>query len=471
MNHISYTKIVATLGPASSSKKVLLSLIDAGVDVFRLNFSHGTHESHQESCRIIREIEKEKNCSIGILADLQGPKLRVGCFANGHVILKAGQEFQLDLSEELGDEKRVSLLHPEIFSVLEDGSTILINDGRIRLRVLDGSKEHARTEVITGGKISNNKGVNVPDVSLPISALTAKDKYDLQAALKIGVDCIALSFVQRPEDIKELREIVGQETWIMAKLEKPGAIKHLEEIIDLSDAVMVARGDLGVELPPETVPILQKRIINACRAVGKPVVVATQMLETMIEEPTPTRAEASDVATAVFDGADAVMLSAETAVGAYPIEAVRMMDSIINHVEEDSLYFRLMDASRNNPESTPEDAITAAARQVAHTLDAAAIVTYTLSGSTTMRAARERPYRTILCLTPKKEVARRMCLVWGVESMVGPTIVDFMDIEVQAKQFAIEKGIVKNGEKLVITAGMPFGQAGSTNILRIVGLD
>ena len=408
-------KIVATLGPASESAEVIRALFEAGADVFRLNFSHGSHAEHAARVRAIRTLERETGRPIGILMDLQGPKLRIGAITGGAVELAAGARFRLDLSDAPGDAARAPLPHPEIFRALAPGTDVLLDDGKIRLRVMSCGADHAETEVVTGGKLSDRKGVNIPQVVLGLSAMTDKDRDDLRFGLDLGVDWIGLSFVQRPDDVAEARKLIAGRAAVMAKLEKPAAIDRLDEIVQLSDAVMVARGDLGVELPPEDVPSLQKQIVRACREAGKPVVVATQMLESMISAPAPTRAEASDVATAVYDGSDAVMLSAETAAGAYPREAVAIMSRIIERVERDESYRAIMDAVHPNPEETAPDAITAAAAQVASTIKAAAIVTYTTSGSTSLRASRERPTAPVLCLTENVETARRLAVAWGID--------------------------------------------------------
>tara|TARA_R110000868_G_scaffold33856_20_gene122619 strand:- start:298 stop:1749 length:1452 start_codon:yes stop_codon:yes gene_type:complete len=461
-------KIIATLGPSSHDPETIADLYAAGADVFRLNFSHGSHADHAASIAAIRALEKETEKPITILMDLQGPKLRVGQFKDGKVLLKPGTNFRLDLDSTPGDETRVQLPHPEIFAALRPGSTLLIDDGHLRLSVKDCGKDFAETEVVIAGTISDRKGVNVPDVALPIPAMTDKDKADLKFGLSQGVDWVALSFVQRPEDVAEVRAVVAGRAGILSKLEKPAALDQLDAIVALSDSVMVARGDLGVEMPMEQVPVLQKRIIRTCRAQGKPVVVATQMLDSMIKSPVPTRAEASDVATAVYDGADAVMLSAETAAGMFPVRAVATMHRIICHVESDEHYLKLMDAGRLETEHSSPAAITAAARQIAHTLDAAAIVTFTSSGSTTLRAAQERPDVPILCITPSLEAGRRMGLVWGVHALVGDFIHKVDDIGDVAVKGAAQCGIGQEGQTLVITAGMPFGKVGSTNMVRVV---
>ena len=466
-----YARIVATLGPASSTPEQIEALARAGVDVFRLNFSHGSHDDHRARVAAIRDVEIRTGRPIPILMDLQGPKLRVGAFAEGKVQLQKGARFRLDLDDAPGDVNRVQMPHREIFESLEEGAELLLDDGKIRLRVLRHGDDHAETEVVTGGPLSNRKGVNVPGVLVAISALTEKDRRDLSFGLDQGVDFVGLSFVQRPDDIAEARKLIAGRAAVLAKIEKPAAVERLDEIIELSDALMVARGDLGVEMPPEDVPAVQKRMLRACHAMGKPVIVATQMLESMISSPAPTRAEASDVATAVYDGADAVMLSAETAAGQYPLEAVSMMDRIIAKVEHDPLHRRLIEADHYEPESTAADAITAAARQVAHTIHAAAVVTFTTTGSTTLRAARERPEVPILCLTPRIETARRMTLCWGVHPVVTPEVQSLAEIVEQAVAVAAREGIAKKGDRLVITAGVPLGTPGATNVLRIAWVE
>ncbi|MBI4967985.1 MAG: pyruvate kinase [Rhodospirillales bacterium] len=462
-------KILATLGPASGSPERIEELFRAGADVFRLNFSHGGREDHKKRVAAIRALEERIDRPIGVLMDLQGPKLRIGEFAGGKAELVAGAPFRLDLDPTPGDATRVGMPHPEIFQALKEGADILINDGRFRLRVLRHGADFAETQVITGGEISDHKGVNLPNLVLPLSALTPKDKDDLEFGLALGVDWVALSFVQRPEDVIELKRRVAGRAGVLAKLEKPSAVAPdtLAGIIAEADAIMVARGDLGVECPPEDVPVLQKQIIAACRLAGKPVVVATQMLETMIHAPTPTRAEASDVATAIYDGADTVMLSAETAAGDYPVEAVTMMDRIIRRVERDPLFARIREADHPAPEHTTQDAIATAARHVAHTIAAAAIVTYTSSGSSAFRAARERPDVPILGLTPKPATARRLTLAWGVHAVHTPDDIHDTSEMVALAVKAASVDFAKPGDHLVILAGMPFGTAGTTNMLRV----
>ena len=464
------TKIIATLGPASSSAEMIERLFRAGADVFRLNFSHGSHEGHAANIALIRALEVETGRPIGILADVQGPKLRVGRFQAGRVSLQAGQPFRLDLSAVPGDTRRVQLPHPEIMAAAGIGTTLLLDDGKLRLRVTRKRDDHLECEIVHGGTLSDRKGVNVPDVVLPIPALTKKDHEDLRFALDHGVDFIGLSFVQRAQDVAEAREIAAGRAWIMTKLEKPQALDNLAEILALSDAVMVARGDLGVELPPEEVPLAQKLIVRAARERGIPVVVATQMLESMISAPAPTRAEASDVATAVFDGADAVMLSAETAAGQYPYEAVNMMDRIVERVERDPGWRAVVDGTRPTMEPTVADAIADAARQIAHTVGARVIAAYTLSGSTALRVARTRPECPVLGLTTVQQTARRLAVVWGVHAVLVPEVHTMTETVSRATRTARNEGFASLGETLVVAAGVPFGQAGTTNALRVAAV-
>lgn len=462
------TKIVATLGPASSTPEMIETLFRTGVDVFRLNFSHGTHDDHRARLVMIRDLERKSGRPIGVLADVQGPKLRVGRFGGGRVHLQPGQMFRLDLNPAPGNRERVNLPHPEIISAAQIGTSLLLDDGKLRLRVEHRRDDHLVTTVVTGGPLSDRKGVNVPDVVLPIPALTDKDRADLAFALDQGIEYVGLSFVQRPEDVEEAKAIAAGRAWILSKLEKPQAIEHLDRIVELSDAVMVARGDLGVEMPPEAVPLIQKRIVAACRAAGVPVVVATQMLESMISAPAPTRAEASDVATAVFDGADAVMLSAETAAGQYPREAVAIMDRIVTRVEADPGWRAMTNSARPQPRrQSSADAIGAAARQVAETMSAEAVVTYTATGSTTLRAARERPIAPILGLTPSEHTARRLCVVWGVHPVQTADVHSMSEMVTKAVRIAQAEGFARSGDELVIIAGVPFGSPGNTNSLRV----
>lgn len=459
-------KVLATLGPASGSPEIIRQLFEAGADVFRLNMSHGSYDDVAGWHKAIRAVEQELSRPIGILVDLQGPKLRVGKMADD-VVLEEGKPFRLELDDVEGDATRAALPHVEIFAALKPGMALLLDDGKIRLEVIDVSPGGADTLVKVGGPLTSNKGVNVPDAILPVTALTAKDGEDLEFALSLGVDWVALSFVQRAADITEAKEIIGDRAWVMAKMEKPRAMDHLDEIIEVCDGIMVARGDLGVELPIEQVPGLQKAITRAARRAGKPVVVATQMLESMIEAPGPTRAEVSDVATAVFEGADAVMLSAESAVGRYPVEAVAMMDRVAHSVETDPQYRSIVEQAETLPETTSADAITLAARQVAETIGVAAIVCYTISGSTGLRASRERPNVPIMVLTPSRDTARRMAIVWGVHCVETEDAHSFRDMVDRAAAIAESEGIAAPGSQIIITAGVPFGTPGSTNVLRI----
>ncbi len=460
-------KIIATLGPASSSAEMIEALFVAGVDVFRINMSHSTHEALKERHKIIRRLETEHNRPIGILVDLQGPKLRIGTFAKNEVTIRAGNTFILDTNPEPGDETRVYLPHPEIFQAVKAGDFLLLNDGRLRVEVTRVSDDAITTQVIFGGELSARKGVNLPDTVVPLAALTEKDRADLEYACDLGVDWIALSFVQRPDDVAEGRKMVRGRAGLMVKMEKPAALKELDGILQLCDSMMVARGDLGVELPLEAVPGWQKALTQAARRAGKPVVVATQMLESMIEEPVPTRAEVSDVANAVFDGADAIMLSAESAMGAWPQKTVATMDKIARAVETDPNYRAHIYAEDVIPEPTSADAISAAARTVADTLNLAAIVCYTGSGSTGLRASRERPEAPIIALTPNPSTGRRLSLVWGLHCVLTEDAKSLDDMVSRACRIALEESIARPGERIIITAGVPLGTPGATNMLRI----
>ena len=462
-------KILATLGPNSSSSEIIENIFTAGCDVFRLNFSHGSVETHRKNLENIRNLEKKYNHATCILADLQGPKLRVGEFKNSKEQLKQGQKFILDLSSEKGDNQRVNLPHANIYDKLTPNTTLLINDGRIRLQVIEQHKEKLVTEVLNDGIISNNKGVNIPDVILPIESLTSKDKSDLQKAIEMNVDWVALSFVQQADDIIKLKKIVDGKVLIMAKIEKPSAVKNIDEIIKVADGIMIARGDLGVEMPPEKVPIVQKNIIKRCRFFGKPVVVATQMLESMISSLVPTRAEASDVANAIYDGTDAVMLSGESAVGEYPIESVSTMNNIIENVEKDKNNFNLeINNSKTNKKIDNTDAITNAAYSIAKNADAKAIITFSVSGKTTLRMARERAPVQIIGLSPNIKTARKMQIIWGVNSCYSnKDAVNTTEMVSIACGIVKNKNLVKPDDIVIITAGVPFGNAGSTNLLRI----
>ena len=468
MKRDSYTKIVATIGPSSSDYKTIKALFRAGVDVFRLNFSHGTHEDHAERHAIIRQIEEEEGRPIGILADMQGPKLRIGTFARGRETLKRGQKIELHLEKFVGDITKVSLPHKEIFAAIKPGEDLLINDGRLQLKVEKNTGKVITAKAVNGGVISDRKGVNVPGTILPINILTKKDREDLEYALSLGVEWIALSFVQTPDDIHRARHLIRGRARVLAKIEKPSAVANLNGIVALSDAVMVARGDLGVEMPAEHVPQIQKKIITACRTEGKPVIVATQMLESMILEPVATRAEASDVANAVYAGADAVMLSGETAAGKFPVEAVRTMERIIDATEKDPDFDAILHASTLPIEENDSDAIASAACDVARTRGCAAISTFTKTGSTVRRVSRLRTLVPVLGLTPDETVARQLCLAWGVHSVkTRDDVENFSDMVGKSTRIARREKLAKNGDRVVITAGVPFGTAGTTNILRV----
>jgi pyruvate kinase len=464
-------KIVATLGPASDTAEMIKRLHLAGADVFRLNMSHGTQDDIARRHAAIRTVEAEVGRPIGILADLQGPKLRVGVFAAGSAMLTEGARFRFDLDASPGDAGRVCLPHPEIFAALRLGATLLVNDGKIRLRVIDRSDSHAVTEVVVGGEISNRKGVNVPDVVLPLTALSEKDRSDLEFACQLGVDWLALSFVQRAGDVQEGRKLAAGRAAIMSKIEKPAGVDAFDEILDASDGVMVARGDLGVELPVHALPPIQKRLIRRCRAVGKPVIVATQMLESMVTAPVPTRAEVSDVATAIYEGADAVMLSAESAAGDYPVEAVTTMNNVAEAVEGDEIYRQIIEAARTPSRPGVSDAITVAARQIAETTQVKAICCFSHSGTTALLAARERPMVPILALTPIAGTARRLTLTWGLHCAITPAVERFKMAVVQAARACRAFGFATEQDRIIVTAGVPFNQSGTTNILRVAPVD
>jgi pyruvate kinase len=467
MRRLRRAKIVATLGPASSSAEMIGKLFRAGADVFRINMSHTSHERMRELVAMIRAVEEDTGRPIGILVDLQGPKLRLGTITGGSVVVKNGDTFVLDSDSTIGDANRAFLPHPEIFAGVAVGHTLLIDDGKVRLVVTDAQPQKITTKVVVGGKLSDRKGVSLPDSTLPFSALTSKDTSDLEAALETGIDWIALSFIQRPEDISEAKKLTRGRALIMAKIEKPQAVNRLEEIIELADALMVARGDLGVEMPLEKVPGVQKMMTRLGRATGKPVVVATQMLESMITSPVPTRAEVSDVATAIYEGADAVMLSAESAAGQFPIEAVSTMNRIAEEVESDPLFRGIIDAQRAVPEATGADAIADAARHIADTLDLAAVMCWTSSGSTGLRIARERPRPPVMALTPNMSTGRRLAVVWGVHCVVTEDAHDQDDMVDRACRIAFKEGFAKAGQRVIVVAGVPLGTPGATNMLRI----
>ncbi len=464
-------KIVATLGPASSSYAVIRALYEAGADVFRLNMSHGSHDEIAARHAIVRRIEADVGRPIAILADLQGPKLRVGLFAAGAAELAEGARFRFDLDPAPGDGTRVELPHPEIFAALEPGATVLVNDGKMRFRVEACTSSSADCTVLTGGTISNRKGVNVPDVVLPLAALSEKDLADLEFACSLGVDWLALSFVQRGADVIEARDLARGRAAILSKIEKPAAVKAYAEILALSDGIMVARGDLGVELPVESVPPIQKRLVRGARAAAKPVIVATQMLESMIESPMPTRAEVSDVATAIYEGADAVMLSAESAAGQYPVEAVTTMHKVALSVESDPTYRDIIEASRSAKRQTVADGIVAAAREIAETTEIKAICCFSQSGTTVSLVARERPRVPIVAMTPLVATARRLCLTWGTTCVVVPPVDRFKGAVLASAQQAKALGFATESDQILVTAGVPFNVQGTTNILRVAPCD
>jgi pyruvate kinase len=460
-------KIVATLGPASSSREMIARLFKAGADVFRINMSHTSPERMREIVGMIRQVERDNGPPIGILVDLQGPKLRLGTFEGGSAIVKDDDTFVLDSDSAAGNASRVYLPHPEIFAGAEKGHALLLDDGKVRLIVTEAEPKRMVTRVEVGGKLSDRKGVSLPDSTIPFSALAEKDRRDLEAALDAGIDWVALSFIQRPEDIAEAKKITRGRAAVMAKIEKPQAVNRLEEIMDHADALMVARGDLGVEMPLERVPGVQKQMTRMGRTTGKPVVVATQMLESMISSPVPTRAEVSDVATAIFEGADAVMLSAESAAGRYPVEAVAMMDRIAQEVERDPTYRTIISAQRAIPEATGADAIADAARQIADTLDLAGVICWTSSGSTALRVARERPRPPIVALSPNMATGRRLAVVWGVHCVVTEDAHDLDDMVDRACRIAFREGFANAGQRAIVVAGVPLGTPGATNMLRI----
>ena len=463
-------KILATLGPASSDPTMIRALMEAGADAFRINMSHGEQQEKVALVETIRGLEQEFRRPTTILFDLQGPKLRVGQFEGGSAVIESGQRFTFDREGKPGNATRAELPHPEIFVAVRPGTNILVDDGKLRLKVIETSPDRIVTEVLVGGTLSDHKGVNVPDVVVPIPALTEKDRGDLAFALEQEADWIALSFVQRPEDVAEARALIGDKAALMAKIEKPAAIDRLEEIIDLADGVMVARGDLGVELPPERVPPLQNRIIALARQHGKPVVVATQMLESMVHAPTPTRAEVSDVANAIYEGADAVMLSAESAAGLYPREAVSMMDRIATSAETDSTYTERIHFTETSIEPTTADALASSARQIAGTISARAMLCYTTTGSTARRIARERPPVPLLAMSASRHIARRMGLLWGVQAIHTRDVTSFEEMVEKAKRMALRHGFAYARDRVIIMAGIPFGTAGSTNVLHVVRL-
>lgn len=464
-------KIVATIGPASSSSESLMSLFLAGVDTFRLNFSHGTHAEHARVHAAIRAIEASTGRPIAILQDLQGPKIRLGSINGGSILVRAREKIRFILSEAANIPNAIPLPHPEIFTAVAPDQDLLIDDGRIRARVIKAGSDTIEAEIIVGGAIASRKGVNLPGTGLNLSPLTAKDRADLALGLELGVDWVAVSFIQRPEDLVEARALIGGQAALLAKVEKPGALQHIEDIVNLADAVMIARGDLGVEIPHEDVPGRQKELVRLCRKAGKPVIVATQMLESMVAAPTPTRAEASDVATAIYDGADAVMLSAESASGRYPVEAVQFMDRIIRGTEGHKLYRSILAASEPGIEQNVSHAVSAAAAELAGAIEASTIVAFTASGATASRIARKRPAVSILAITPHQAIARRLALLWGVHSVLSEDIRSYEGMIEEATRRSLTEDFTREDDFIVVVAGIPFAQAGTTNNLRVLRVE
>ncbi len=460
-------KIVATMGPASDPPERLAMLIDAGVNCFRLNFSHGAREDHKRRLEAVRSAEIRAGRPVGVFADLQGPKIRVGAFVDGQINLRYGELVRIEASIAPGEAGLIRLPHPELVAVLAEGDILKLDDGKMQITIVERTGDSLKARVDFGGVLKNQKGLNVPTRRIPVSALTEKDREDLAYALELGVDYIALSFVQHPDDVREARALIGERAGIISKIEKPSALDEIEAIVEVSDAVMVARGDLGVELPPEQVPIAQRKIIRVARAAGRPVIVATHMLESMVDAPTPTRAEASDVASAVYQGADAVMLSAESAVGRHPETAVAIMDRIIRAVEADEAYWAGLPRDMTPPQATTADAIALSARHITDVLDCAAVVAYTATGSTALRVARERPRCGVIGLTPVLETARRLALVWGVRSVVTEDVSNVEEMVGKAEEAVRQLGVVASGDRVVVIAGIPFGRAGKTNTIRI----
>ena len=474
MSYIKFkkTKIVATLGPGCSSKTMLQRLIKAGVNVFRINFSHATYDEADRHIDLIRSLNQELDTNVAILADLQGPKIRVGKMEDG-VVFKKGDEFTLSTTKEIiGNKTKASLSYKDFPKDVKKGDRVLIDDGKLIFEVIStNKKDEVKLRNIQGGKLSSKKGVNLPNTKISTPTLTKKDKKDLMYAISKELDWIALSFVRNQSDLIKLKEIIEAKSNhripIIAKIEKPEAIENIDEIIKNCDGIMVARGDLGVETNPEDVPIHQRTMVAACRKFGKPCIVATQMLESMIDSPTPTRAEASDVATAVFQGVDAVMLSAESAAGNYPKESVEMMNKIIKRVESDPKYLANIQNYNLNMVKTSTEAIATAALEVATIAECNCIATFSQSGRSVLRVARMRPDVTLIGLTTNKKVARQNALTWGTFMDVVDQISSSTEMVDRACKIAKVRKILKHGEKIIITAGVPFGKVGNTNILRI----
>ncbi len=464
------TKIVATIGPATSSADTLRSLIEAGATTLRLNFSHGTHDDHQRNIRLIRQISFELNQPVGILQDLQGPKIRLGRFEQGSVVVEKGDLFTLTSRAVAGDRSISSVTYEPLAREVPEGATILLDDGRVEMRVekVDQIKGDLFCRVVVGGTLSNSKGVNFPGVYLSVKAMTDKDRRDLMFGLDQGVDWVALSFVRNPQDVLEIKELIssaGKHVPVIAKIEKHEAIEQMNEILSLCDGVMVARGDLGVELPAEEVPILQKRLISTANRLGIPVITATQMLDSMASNPRPTRAEISDVANAIIDGTDAVMLSNETAVGKYPVKAVATMAQIAVRIEREQItrnVSNVEDTGRSIP-----NAISQAVAQIAAQLEATAVMTLTKSGSTARNVSKFRPNPPILAVTPHVDVARQLQLVWGVKPLLVLDLPSTGQTFQAALNVAQEKQLVFEGDLVVMTAGTLQGVSGSTDLIKV----
>ncbi len=466
-----FAKILATVGPASTAAEMLKLLHEVGVDAFRLNFSHGTHADHARTIKAIRKIEETTGESIAIVADLQGPKIRVGAFETGQIQLKYGETVQITAHEGKGKPGHIVMPHKDLILALQPGDVLKFDDGKLMVTITEKQEDKLLGRVDIGGVLRDKKGVNIIGTVLPVSAMTDKDRKDLAFALENGVDYIALSFVQKVKDVMEASEHIAGRAGLIVKIEKPSAVEDIEHILDLADAAMVARGDLGVELPLEQVPVVQRKIISVARRLGKPVIVATHMLESMIDAATPTRAEASDVATAIYQGADAVMLSAETAVGRHPATAVAIMDRIIKAAEHDPTYPDTTTSSHLRPETTVNDAISQSIHSIADVLGCKAVLGFTRTGSTVLRIARERPPCPILGLTTNKDVASRLALIWGVRPVVMDDPKGFADMLETTQAIAITQADCTSGDKIIIAAGIPFGRPGTTDTLKIATID
>ena len=463
------TKIVCTIGPASETPEMLEKLIDAGMNIARINFSHGSHKEHAAKIKAIREISAQKNKPVAILQDLTGPKIRIGKMQHD-VQLESGNQFTLFKNNRPGDEVGVSTTYPDIVKTVEVGDTVLLADGAIHLEVAARHADRIECTVVVGGVLSSNKGINLPSRSLAIPSLTEKDKKDLEFGIKHGVDFVALSFVRSPDDVNKVKTILDYfrvDIPVISKIEKHEAIGAIDDIIDASDGIMVARGDLAVETALERVPMVQKHIIGKCNRKGKPVITATQMLQSMVDSPRPTRAEATDIANAVLDGTDAVMLSEETAMGKYPQRAVDTMHRIVVETEK-SFASRLdLKPQESGGAVSIQAAVSHSAYLMANQLDAAAIVTPTQSGSSARMVARFRPKQPIIALCTSETVQRQLCAVWGVYPYFAKEVAETERILDLSKTAAIDYGFAKSGDRIIITAGWPIGVIGSTNLIKV----